>query len=44
MQGLDFSGFFVRFAGRSLTLAARGAVYMNRAIKDRAEDAEARLK
>lgn len=39
MQGLDFSGFLLRFAGPSLTLAARGAVYMNRAIKKRAEGA-----
>jgi len=39
MQGLDFSGFLLRFAGSSLTLAARGAIYMNRALKKRAESA-----
>jgi hypothetical protein len=33
----DFSGFFLRFAGNALTLAARGAVYMNQALKKRAE-------
>jgi hypothetical protein len=37
MQGQDFSGFLLRFAGNSLTLAARGAVYMNQALKKRAE-------
>lgn len=36
-HGQDFSGLFLRFAGRSLTLAARGAVYMNQALKKRAE-------
>jgi hypothetical protein len=43
VQGLDFSGFLLRFAGPSLTLAARGAIYMNRALKKRAEDARARI-
>lgn len=37
MQGQDFSGFLLRFGGNSLTLAARGAVYMNQALKKRAE-------
>jgi hypothetical protein len=37
MQGQDFSGFLLRFSGNSLTLAARGAVYMNQALKKRAE-------
>jgi hypothetical protein len=39
MQGQDFSGFLLRFAGGSLTLAARGAVYLNQALKKRAESA-----
>jgi hypothetical protein len=37
VQGHDFSGFMLRFAGNSLTLAARGSVYMNTALKKRAE-------
>lgn len=37
MQGQNFSGLLLRFAGSSLTLAARGAVYMNLALKKRAE-------
>ena len=37
MQGQDFSGFLLRFSGNSLTLAARGAVYLNQALKKRAE-------
>lgn len=37
LQGQDFSGFFLRFAGQGLTQAARGAVYMNQALKKRAE-------
>lgn len=32
-----FSGFFLRFIGGSLTLAARGSIYMNQALKKRAE-------
>jgi hypothetical protein len=39
VQGQNFSGFLLRFAGNSLTLAARGAVYMNQALKKRAESA-----
>jgi hypothetical protein len=37
LQGQDFSGFLLRFAGQSLTQAARGAVYLNQALKKRAE-------
>ncbi|HYP88625.1 MAG TPA: SRPBCC domain-containing protein [Polyangiaceae bacterium] len=37
VQGLDFSGFLLRFAGTSLTLCARGCVYMGQALKKRAE-------
>lgn len=36
-HGQDFSGFLLRFAGSALTQAARGAVYMNQALKKRAE-------
>ncbi|MDF3065614.1 MAG: hypothetical protein K0R38_1215 [Polyangiaceae bacterium] len=39
LQGQDFSGFLLRFAGKGLTQAARGAVYMNQALKKRAESA-----
>jgi hypothetical protein len=39
LQGQDFSGFLLRFAGQGLTQAARGAVYMNQALKRRAETA-----
>lgn len=39
VQGLNFSGFLLRFAGSSLTLSARGCVYMNQALKKRAEAA-----
>jgi len=37
VHGQDFSGFLLRFAGNSLTLAARGSVYMDQALKKRAE-------
>lgn len=37
VQGENFSGFLLRFSGRALTLAARGFVYMNQALKKRAE-------
>ena len=37
VQGLNFSGFLLRFAGDSLTLSARGCVYMNQALKKRSE-------
>jgi hypothetical protein len=36
-QGENFSGFLLRFAGHTLTLTARGFVYMNQALKKRAE-------
>lgn len=39
LHGQDFSGFLLRFAGQGLTQAARGAVYMNQALKKRAESA-----
>jgi hypothetical protein len=37
LQGQDFSGLLLRFAGNALTQAARGAIYMNAALKKRAE-------
>jgi len=37
LQGLNFSGFLLRFAGKTLTQSARGCVYMNQALKKRAE-------
>ena len=37
VQGQNFSGFLLRFGGNSLTLAARGAVYLNQALKKRVE-------
>lgn len=37
VHGQNFSGFLLRFAGNSLTLAARGSVYMDQALKKRAE-------
>jgi hypothetical protein len=37
VQGQNFSGFLLRFAGNELTLSARGAVYLNLALKKRAE-------
>jgi hypothetical protein len=37
VQGENFSGLLLRFATSSLTLAARGAVYMNQALKKRVE-------
>ena len=37
MQGENFSGILVRFSGRTITRAARGFVYMNEALKRRAE-------
>jgi hypothetical protein len=37
VQGQNFSGFLLRFASNALTLSARGAVYMNQALKKHAE-------
>jgi hypothetical protein len=37
VHGEDFSGVLVRFSGRTITRAARGFVYMNEALKRRAE-------
>jgi hypothetical protein len=37
VQGQNFSGFLLRFAGNALTLSARGSVYLNQALKKRAE-------
>ena len=37
VQGENFSGVLVRFSGRTITRAARGFVYMNQALKRRAE-------
>ncbi len=37
VQGQNFSGFLLRFGGNALTLAARGCVYLNQALKKRAE-------
>ncbi len=42
VQGENFSGVLVRFAGRTITRAARGFVYMNEALKRRAEAESAR--
>jgi hypothetical protein len=41
VQGQNFSGFLLRFAGNALTLSARGCVYMNQALKKRAESLKA---
>lgn len=41
VQGQNFSGFLLRFAGNALTLSARGSVYMNQALKKRAESTAA---
>jgi len=40
VHGQNFSGFLLRFAGNSLTLAARGSVYMDQALKKRAESSK----
>ena len=37
VQGGNFTGYSLRFAGNTLTLTARGFVYMNEALKKRAE-------
>lgn len=37
VQGQNFSGFLLRFAGQALTQTARGFVYMNQALKKRSE-------
>ncbi len=37
VQGEIFAGILLRFAGTSITRAARGFVYMNQALKRRAE-------
>jgi hypothetical protein len=37
IQGENFGGILVRFSGRTITRAARGFVYMNEALKRRAE-------
>ncbi len=37
VQGENFTGVLVRFSGRTITRAARGFVYMNEALKRRAE-------
>jgi hypothetical protein len=39
VQGENFSGILLRFSGRTITRAARGFVYMNQALKRRAEGA-----
>jgi hypothetical protein len=36
-QGENFTGVLVRFAGNTITRAARGFVYMNQALKRRVE-------
>ena len=36
-HGEDFRGFLLRFLGRQMTSAARGFVFMNQALKRRAE-------
>jgi hypothetical protein len=40
VQGENFSGLLLRFAGNTLTLTARGFVYMNQALKKRAEGSQ----
>jgi hypothetical protein len=42
VQGENFSGLLLRFAGNALTLTARGFVYMNQALKKRAESTQQR--
>jgi hypothetical protein len=37
VQGENFSGLLLRFVGNALTLTHRGSVYMNLALKKRAE-------
>ena len=37
VQGENFTGILLRFSGRTITRAARGFVYMNEALKRRAE-------
>jgi hypothetical protein len=37
VQGQNFSGFLLRFASKTVTQTARGLVYMNQALKKRAE-------
>lgn len=37
VQGENFTGILLRFSGRTMTRAARGFVYMNEALKRRAE-------
>ena len=39
VQGENFTGILVRFAGHTVTRAARGFVYMNEALKRRVESA-----
>lgn len=41
-HGEQFSGLFVRLLGKQLTATARGFVYMNQALKRRAESLAAR--
>ncbi len=36
-HGEDFKGFFLKFLGRQMTATARGFVFMNQALKKRAE-------
>ena len=36
-QGEDFEGYLLRFLGRQMTATAQGFVYMNQALKRRAE-------
>jgi hypothetical protein len=44
VQGDNLSGALLRFAGSALTLTARGFVYMNLALKKRAETTQQRSK
>jgi len=37
VHGEDFKGLLVRFLGQQLTATARGFVFMNQALKRRAE-------
>jgi hypothetical protein len=43
LQGQNFSGFLLHFARNALTLSARGAIYLNQALKKRAESGRSAL-
>jgi hypothetical protein len=43
LQGQNFSGFLLNFGRNALTLSARGCVYLNQALKKRAESTQSAL-